>query len=180
MGIRAGKSILSTSVGGGDIDADIEADIADIKDEFSMFNSVSIWLKSDLYLRYRIEVLIYITPHYWSCSVLIILTNKIVNSISKALTFWPFDLSRLNAWGDQQNDFHHLQKYHTAFKIRYMIGRNNDGICKLLSLCKIHLNTIIRFSNFDLVLLSQFDISPPSSSLNKALSVKKIGQSHPW
>ena len=76
MGIRAGKSILSTSVGGGDIDADIEADI---KDEFSMFNSVSIWLKSDLYLRHRIEVLIYITPHYWSCSVLIILTNKIVN-----------------------------------------------------------------------------------------------------
>lgn len=42
MGIRAGKSILSTSVGGGDIDADIEADIADIKDEISMFNSVSI------------------------------------------------------------------------------------------------------------------------------------------
>ena len=34
----------------------------------------SIWLKSDLYLRYSIEDLI--TPHYWSCSVLIILTNQ--------------------------------------------------------------------------------------------------------
>ena len=37
-------------------------------------NCVPIWLKSDLYLRYRIEDLI--TPHYWSCLVLIILTNQ--------------------------------------------------------------------------------------------------------
>ena len=153
MGIRGGKSILSTSVGG-DIDADIEADIADIKDEFSVFNSVSIWLKSDLYLRYRIEVLI--TPHYWSCSVLIILTNKIVNIMRLGVSqkLWPFDLSRLHAWGEtfsyQQKDFHHLQKYHTAFKIRYLIGRKNDAICKLLSSCKVHLNTIIRSSNRDL------------------------------
>ena len=36
----------------------------------------SIWLKSDLYLRYRIEDLI--TPDYWSCSMLIILTNQSV------------------------------------------------------------------------------------------------------
>ena len=35
-----------------------------------------IWLKSDLFLRYRIEDLI--TPDYWSCSVLIILTNQLV------------------------------------------------------------------------------------------------------
>ena len=37
---------------------------------------IAIWLKSDLYLRYRIEDLI--TPDYWSCSVLIILTNQSV------------------------------------------------------------------------------------------------------
>ena len=44
----------------------------------SLTNVVSkqIWLKSDLYLRYRIEDLI--TPDYWSCSVLIILTNHSV------------------------------------------------------------------------------------------------------
>ena len=36
----------------------------------------TIWLKSDLYLRYRIEDLI--NPHYWSCSVLIILTNQLL------------------------------------------------------------------------------------------------------
>ena len=30
------------------------------------WNTTSIWRKSDLYLRYRIEDLI--TPHYWSCS----------------------------------------------------------------------------------------------------------------
>ena len=41
-----------------------------------MTGLVSIWLKSDIYLRYRIEDLI--TPHYWSCSVLIILTNELL------------------------------------------------------------------------------------------------------
>ena len=42
------------------------------------------WLKLDLYLRYCKEDLI--TPHYWSCSVLYILTNQIM-TISAVLTF---------------------------------------------------------------------------------------------
>ena len=38
--------------------------------------NLSIWLNSDLYVRYRLEDLI--LPHYWSCSVLIILTNQLL------------------------------------------------------------------------------------------------------
>ena len=52
--------------------------------------------------------------------------------ISEALTFRPFDLSRLHAQGDtrkyQQNDFLHLQKYCPALKIRYLLGQNHDTI----------------------------------------------------
>ena len=53
-----------------------------------------IWLKSDLYLRYRIESLI--TPHCWSCSVLhVILSTDLTKfhvseRISEVLTFWSF------------------------------------------------------------------------------------------
>ena len=76
------------------------------------FASGSIWLKLDLYLHNRIENLI--TPRYWSCSVLIILTNQIVTFM------WlkvfrkprPFDLSRQHARSGtkQQNNFHHLKQ----------------------------------------------------------------------
>ena len=36
------------------------------------------------------------------------------------------------------NDFRHLQKYCTSFKICHLIGRNHDAICKY----KVHLNTV--------------------------------------
>ena len=39
----------------------------------------SVWKRSEFYLRYHTVDLI--TPRYWSCSVLIILTNQIVTSI---------------------------------------------------------------------------------------------------
>ena len=107
-------------------------------------NQTPIWLKSDLYLRYRIEDLI--TPHYWSCSLLVILTNHTVTcihlKISEAWAFWPFDLSILHGKGDtktlHQNDFRHRQKFCTTFIIRYLIGRNPDAKCKY----KFRLNTI--------------------------------------
>ena len=73
---------------------------------------VLIWLNSDLYLHYHIEDLI--TPHYWSCSVLIILTNQL-------LLFCDCKLAKR---------FCHLQKYRTAFKIRYLIGWNHDAISR--------------------------------------------------
>ena len=45
-----------------------------VEEKVFQVNDESIWLKSDLYLRYHIEDLI--TPDYWSCSVLKILTNQ--------------------------------------------------------------------------------------------------------
>ena len=60
---------------------------------------LSVWLKSNVYFRYRIEDLI--TPHYWSCSALIILANQIVTFMRVKVfwKFWPFVLSRLHAQG---------------------------------------------------------------------------------
>ena len=55
----------------------INLTVTKLQDLILLFlNSISIWLKPDLYLRYRIEDLT--TPHYWLCSVLIILTNQIL------------------------------------------------------------------------------------------------------
>ena len=51
---------------------------------------ISIWQKSDLYLRCRRKDLI--TPHYWSCSVLKILTNELVTFYSIVWYFECFDL----------------------------------------------------------------------------------------
>ena len=67
--------------------------------------SLTIWLKSDLYVRYRREDLI--TPHYWSCSVIIILTNQ-----SFLLCDWKY-AKRFVIF---------------KFKVRYLIRRNHDVI----------------------------------------------------
>ena len=63
-------------------------------------------IKSDLYLRYRIEDLI--TPHYRSCLVLIILTDQIMTFMR--LYFGSFDQTsvRRDTESYQQNDSHHL------------------------------------------------------------------------
>ena len=57
--------------------------------QFLIINK-SVWKRSEFYLRYHTVDLI--TPRYWSCSVLIVLTNQIVTSfrlpdISEVLTF---------------------------------------------------------------------------------------------
>ena len=80
------------------------------------YKNIPMWIKSDLYLCYRTEDLI--TPQYWSCSVLFILTNQ-----SLLLCDW-----KLVKW----------LSYCTAFQIHYLIGRNHDAICKY----KVHLSTI--------------------------------------
>ena len=64
--------------------------------------------------------------------------------ISEALTFWPFDLSRLRARGDTKTYLSPSSKIvHCVLS-----GRNHDAICKLQSSYKVHLNTI---SNVELI-----------------------------
>ena len=51
--------------------------------------------------------------------------------ISEALIFYMCRLHGRHVMETyHQNDFRHLLKYLTAFKIPYPIGRNHDAICK--------------------------------------------------
>ena len=43
--------------------------------------------------------------------------------------YWPFN-RYFYATESKLNDFCHLQKYCTEFKIRYLVGRNHDAMCK--------------------------------------------------
>ena len=105
--------------------------------------SFSIWLKSDLYLRYCIEDLI--TPHRVQCKL-----------------YWPISCY-FYATESRLKDFHHLQKYCTAFKICYLIGQNHETICKY----QVHWNTI-----------SYWELSDPlCDSVNRDLTQVRLSLS---
>ena len=105
-------------------------------------NMLRRFTKSNLYLCCCIDDLI--TPHYWSYSVLIILTNQIV-TFTHLKVFLKLDLL---IWVDYmlevswKRNFHRLQKYCTAFKLSYLISQNHDTICKLQSSYKVHMKRI--------------------------------------
>ena len=71
---------------------------------------------------YRMEDLI--TPHNWSCSVLIILTNPteihVSESISEVLTFGPFKSGRTTCWRWLENVNYIIFK-NTAISLNYAI-----------------------------------------------------------
>ena len=77
---------------------------------------------------------------------------------------WHFDFL---TWVDymsevtRQHNFHCLQKYCTAFKLRYLMGRNDEAICKLQRSNLVHLNT-----------LSNGELSDPvCDSVNRSLTL---------
>ena len=100
--------------------------------QYFKFGFLSIWLKSDLHLRYRIVDLI--TPHYWSCSVLITLTNQIVTLMRLKVfrKLWPFDLL---IW------VHYMPEVTRKLNLRNLRGLSHVAICKLQSSSKCRFST---------------------------------------
>ena len=85
--------------------------------------SKSIWLKSGFYLSNHIEDLI--NHHYWSFSVIFILTNQIMTYFQRPLGFIRLINKRKNF----------------SFETLYLNSCNHDAICKYILHTKVYLNT---------------------------------------
>ena len=106
-----------------------------------------------------------ITPYYWSCSVLIILTNQSLLLFDSKYC-GSFDLL---IWVDYMSEVARKLNNKTTFIIKitelhYLIGRNIDTICKLQSSYKVQLNTI---SNVELS-------DPLCESVNRGLTLVNL------
>ena len=64
-------------------------------------------------------------------------SNRNVMCLKVFRKLWPFDLFNLSIYlmseVTRKRNFHHLQKYCAVFKLRFLIGRDHDAICKLQS-----------------------------------------------
>ena len=130
---------------------------------FWLFIHRTIRLKSGFCFRYCIGNLI--TPYYWSCSVLIILTNQSLLLFDSKYC-GSFDLL---IWVDYMSEVARKLNNKTTFIIKitelhYLIGRNIDTICKLQSSYKVQLNTI---SNVELS-------DPICDSVNRVLTLVSL------